>query len=858
MATSDQKYLDESLYPSAAFTSRGAIIPVILIDENGDPYTPGGGGGTWGTITGTPSAQTDLQNGTIQGTFTTSNTAIVTGDSFKTAFQKAQGQINTLSVAVSSLPLAYWAIGGNAITGASNFGSTSTQDVVFISNNLERARLYSNGRFEHSASFTTSANNQVGFNIFPTITFNAAHTEAFAMSLRPTLVASANSQILNTFRIRPTFTNGAFTGLTNNYLLIESPVGTRVGQWFVPNGGSIQYHFGSGTIPAGRTNWVSISGQLTSTAINTGLAGLDMSGIILSNANATGTGTFLGHFMSISLAGNTTGSMFQYRGSTNYNSTAAQTLALAYGIFSQHSLSSNHTITELYPFGSDVEGSTGTITSLAHYRANQSFTGTTTNTYGFLVDDITTGTQTNVPVGFFNRDSGTYNAFNQDTVIGSSNTTNPVPLARLHLIGKNSSSEILRGTSSGAATRFIADDNGRWAFNNGIVSTATMVVRSVQSVSTESIFEVRNGGNIYFDVLHGGETEFIDPTSPSIKLVVANGNSIRQPNVANFFNLLIGTKNFIRSAISASEAAVTYGGTNSYVGSAWHEFKSPNNGRSTIAYYNSSNELMGESWWSGQVGYHSMWDRSSNSESRSTAHSIGKFAGTGDYTLFNSVGGDLYLTVSGAGRILTGGGKLILAPTTTSYASFNVTSGTAPTTPVDGDLWRTSTSWFVRHNSTTYDLLNPTVNNTFDVVFFLTGAATTNAMFDLAGLSALAGRSWFPINESVTLVGLSLSIHGPFQTNNTTSSFSVGIRQFDLDGSGSSEVISTTGTEITSVSQTVTVNTVGANRYRYATAQSTVSVAVNGSTTPKGLMAVVKTNTLTSNSNVYLKLTFKR
>lgn len=54
--------------------------------------------GTGGTLS--PSATTDatnLSNDTIQGTFTPSNSAIVTSDDAKTAFQKAQGQINSIS-----------------------------------------------------------------------------------------------------------------------------------------------------------------------------------------------------------------------------------------------------------------------------------------------------------------------------------------------------------------------------------------------------------------------------------------------------------------------------------------------------------------------------------------------------------------------------------------------------------------------------------------------------------------------------------------------------------------------------------------------------------------------------------------
>lgn len=50
----------------------------------------------WGVITGTPSNQTDLQNGTIQGVFTPVNSAVVTADSFKTGFQKTQGQLNNI------------------------------------------------------------------------------------------------------------------------------------------------------------------------------------------------------------------------------------------------------------------------------------------------------------------------------------------------------------------------------------------------------------------------------------------------------------------------------------------------------------------------------------------------------------------------------------------------------------------------------------------------------------------------------------------------------------------------------------------------------------------------------------------
>ncbi len=62
---------------------------VNLSGDSGTPATA-----AFGAITGTPSNQANLQDGTIQGgTFTPSNIAVALGDSFRTAFQKLQGQI---------------------------------------------------------------------------------------------------------------------------------------------------------------------------------------------------------------------------------------------------------------------------------------------------------------------------------------------------------------------------------------------------------------------------------------------------------------------------------------------------------------------------------------------------------------------------------------------------------------------------------------------------------------------------------------------------------------------------------------------------------------------------------------------
>lgn len=76
------------------------------------------GSAIWGAIGGNPVNQADIQNGTLQGAFTPVNAAIAQDDTFKTALQKAQGQINAIS-------LADWALSGNTLTTRKKFGSES-------------------------------------------------------------------------------------------------------------------------------------------------------------------------------------------------------------------------------------------------------------------------------------------------------------------------------------------------------------------------------------------------------------------------------------------------------------------------------------------------------------------------------------------------------------------------------------------------------------------------------------------------------------------------------------------------------------------------------------------------------------
>lgn len=50
-------------------------------------------------------------------------------------------------------------------------------------------------------------------------------------------------------------------------------------------------------------------------------------------------------------------------------------------------------------------------------------------------------------------------------------------------------------------------------------------------------------------------------------------------------------------------------------------------------------------------------------------------------------------------------GRIVTAPPTSTTSGFNLTPGTAPGSPLNGDLWVTSSSIFARVNGTTYDLI---------------------------------------------------------------------------------------------------------------------------------------------------------
>lgn len=114
-----------------------------LSSDNGGPSSV-----AFGNITGIPSNQINLQDGTIQGVFTPTNAAIITGDSFKNAFQKTQGQIDAGQIQIGNK----WDIAGNTLSGTTGLlGSLDSTDWSLMRAGIQYMSLISIGvRFQNA------------------------------------------------------------------------------------------------------------------------------------------------------------------------------------------------------------------------------------------------------------------------------------------------------------------------------------------------------------------------------------------------------------------------------------------------------------------------------------------------------------------------------------------------------------------------------------------------------------------------------------------------------------------------------------------------------------------------------------
>jgi len=122
-------------------------------------------------------------------------------------------------------------------------------------------------------------------------------------------------------------------------------------------------------------------------------------------------------------------------------------------------------------------------------------------------------------------------------------------------------------------------------------------------------------------------------------------------------------------------------------------------------------------------------------------------------------GGDIVIaggrtTAGSCGQIYTQN-KLNLASSITSEASLNIPSGTAPTSPVNGDIWATNDGFYSRITGATQTIITKkTVSIASDTTPNPTGDGKENEYF----LTALAGNASFQVPSGTAVNGNTLLI----------------------------------------------------------------------------------------------------
>lgn len=145
--------------------------------------------------------------------------------------------------------------------------------------------------------------------------------------------------------------------------------------------------------------------------------------------------------------------------------------------------------------------------------------------------------------------------------------------------------------------------------------------------------------------------------------------------------------------------------------------------------------------------------------------------------------------------------------------------------------------------------------DTFEISLFANSSVFTNTF--LQRESGYSGNTWYEIGEDLQLVGIKQALHS-FSTNDSVSDWEVTVREFDLNGTLTASVGVSTGSVVTTATQTVTVDSGGALRTAFGTTTQSKNIQVDGSSTPKGVFVYCSSQNLTSIVGAYVTLIFKR
>jgi hypothetical protein len=404
----------------------------------------------------------------------------------------------------------------------------------------------------------------------------AATAIARGARVRPTLVASANNDVLVGLDINPTFTVGAFTGVQNVAIQIPSNGNIKANGF---NGSyNINLNTNSSTINGG-------SGGINF-QIFTGNQGRFFStgNLLLQNGGTFTDGgqrlqvTGTSYFSDSVGIGSTSLTQYVLRVSKNITGSIQM-----FGITSNGQIQTDVTTEALLYYSVSNQAAGGTLTNLVHYSASQgTISGSVTNQTGFSVGGFTAGTSTNI-------------AFSGN----------------------------------------IASGTGRWNLYMGGTANNYM-----------------NGNLLLGSTTNSGEKLQVTGTMKVTGASSFGGNMTLSLNQNASTNISI---------------------TNTTTGTA---------AQSVLLFYTNAGA-------GGGIG------------KTSTGFTPYKTNAAGDTYIYNSVNGDISLLndfASGNIKFAAGGsstaqltiastGKVLYAAATTAKAQINLASGTAPTSPVDGDIW---------------------------------------------------------------------------------------------------------------------------------------------------------------------------
>ena len=234
---------------------------------------------------------------------------------------------------------------------------------------------------------------------------------------------------------------------------------------------------------------------------------------------------------------------------------------------------------------------------------------------------------------------------------------------------------------------------------------------------------------------------------------------------------------------------------------------------------------------------------------------------TGNVTITsNSTGAALFIEQAGTGNILTlhdqaadttfvaidQNGKINTIPSVAASAGFNVPHGAAPTTPVNGDIWTTTTGLFMRQNGFTKTYANYNDASAFSNPNQTLGNSTAAGTINIGTGATISGATKAVNIGTAGVAGSTTNITvGPVLGASTTS----------IGGTTAASTLNlATGATLTATTKAVNIGTAGV-------AGSTTNIAIGSTTgtstttlqgTTNGVTAAVDTNSVALATTAYV------